>query len=995
MTNLIGTYLGQYRLVELVRPGGMSMVYKAHQESLDRFVAVKVLSSNRDPQFAARFKREARAIAALQHHNILPVYDYGEQSELLFLVMQYVENGVTLGDMLGKPLPPSTALRLTSHVLDALDYAHKRGVIHRDIKPANVLMPTLAWPMLADFGIAKLINDNKERLTGLNQIIGTAAYMAPEQVIDRPIDARTDLYAAGVVLYELMTGRVPFDSDTPVAVLTKHVYEPPPPPRGLNPDIPASVEAILLRSLSKDPDARYQTAAEMAAELRRVADLLERDSSRSQITELYEIGVRAFEEGKWDVAVDRLGQLAALNPSFEDAAELLVAAREAQERTKAEARQQIELVRQRRQSAVQDQFGTATSPRSSSAESPQSPATSALRTNSLPMVEESSTGAPSSAPDMTPPAIQSDTSVPPAPVPAVAGGATLPMTASPVTKLNADMIAPSPDNVSVTRSPGSSAASANGIASIGSTVAQHGQPARSRRRLPVLALIVAGVIVTLAGALLLLRPWQGPATGQAGAAPTADAASSATAPVLSVPTNAAIDGPAPTSASDTVAEPVAMPEPTGRLVFQDDFGNKGTPSGLEDVLRASDFSRGFHPPGVYHIIPSQASTSNWVLLPRMAFGDFSLQMRVWDESDELRGNFFEGVIFRARDMTHFYALLLDPRNGKYTVQKYDGPNNVSDLIAWKESPLVSRQQDVNLVRVDGKGATFTFYLNGKQLDSFSDDAYTFGMVGMIANNQDAVNPHPHFDELTIWSDDQPPKDPGLPAEREDPAGNMVLIPGGEFIIGGNERSDSQTHILSLPSFYIDRTEVTNAVYKQCVAASKCSPPRQLDSATHPGYFNDPMYDDYPVIYVTWEQARQFCGWANKRLPNEAEWEKAASWKAQERVKVLYPWSDVFDPTLLNSADSNNIDVMKVGSFAPELNGTVDMAGNVSEWTNSLAQPYPYNEADGREEYPAPGERVFRGGSWAQTEGKARVHNRRAAPPDYPDREIGFRCAVSP
>ena len=127
MTELLNTRLGQYHLTEIVRRGGMSTVYKAYQDSLGRFVAVKVMSSHRDPQFAARFKREARAIAALQHHNILPIFDYGEQADLLYLVLQYVENGTTLADMLGKPMAPAIALRLTSHVLNALDYAHKRG----------------------------------------------------------------------------------------------------------------------------------------------------------------------------------------------------------------------------------------------------------------------------------------------------------------------------------------------------------------------------------------------------------------------------------------------------------------------------------------------------------------------------------------------------------------------------------------------------------------------------------------------------------------------------------------------------------------------------------------------------------------------------------------------------------------------------------------------------------------------------------------------------
>src|SRR3954471_21162295 len=136
MTDLIGTRLNQYELAEIIRRGGMYTVYKVYQDSLDHFVAVKVLFTNRDPQFAARFKREARAVAALQHHNILPIYDYGEQNGLLYFVMQYVDTGVTLHDILGSPMEPVQALRIISHVLNALEYAHTRGVVHRDIKPA-------------------------------------------------------------------------------------------------------------------------------------------------------------------------------------------------------------------------------------------------------------------------------------------------------------------------------------------------------------------------------------------------------------------------------------------------------------------------------------------------------------------------------------------------------------------------------------------------------------------------------------------------------------------------------------------------------------------------------------------------------------------------------------------------------------------------------------------------------------------------------------------
>jgi formylglycine-generating enzyme required for sulfatase activity len=195
---------------------------------------------------------------------------------------------------------------------------------------------------------------------------------------------------------------------------------------------------------------------------------------------------------------------------------------------------------------------------------------------------------------------------------------------------------------------------------------------------------------------------------------------------------------------------------------------------------------------------------------------------------------------------------------------------------------------------------------------------------------------------------------------------------------------------------MDRSEVPNAAYAQCVAAGGCTAPRSTASATHPSYYTDQArYGAFPVIHVSWEQAQAFCTWAKKRLPTEAEWEKAASWNTAIRQKVVWPWDNVFDPARLNSAESNNGDTTAAGQFPPELNGTLDMAGNVWEWTSSLYKPYPYSTTDGREDLQAEGDRVTRGGSWAQTQGKARGFVRQATAPNFADREIGFRCAAGP
>ncbi|HEU5013054.1 MAG TPA: serine/threonine-protein kinase [Roseiflexaceae bacterium] len=347
MKDLIGARLGPYHLLEVIRESGMSTVYKAYQPSLDRPVAVKVMLYHQDPQFAARFKREAKAIGQLEHHNILPIYDYGEQDDLLYFVMQYVENGASLHTMMGAPIDGGRAIRMISQVLAGLDYAHGRGVIHRDIKPSNILTPLPNWPLLADFGLAKLANE-KQSLTMPGLVMGTAAYIAPEQANGEPADARTDLYSVGVVLYEMLTGRVPFDAPTPMAMLKMHVYEPPPPPRSLNPNLSEAMEAVLLRALEKDPDARYQTAREMSEALRHMTGHIEHVQANAQHARLYEAGVQAFAEASWDRAIERLRQLVALEPHYEDAAELLRIAQDMQQQGRVAARQQLERVRQRR-----------------------------------------------------------------------------------------------------------------------------------------------------------------------------------------------------------------------------------------------------------------------------------------------------------------------------------------------------------------------------------------------------------------------------------------------------------------------------------------------------------------------------------------------------------------------------------------------------------------------------------------------------------------------
>lgn len=269
MADLTGTNLGPYRVLEQLGVGGMATVYKAYHAAMDRYVAIKVLPQHlaHDAGFRARFEREARTIARLEHRHILPVYDVAEDDGIPYLVMRFTDGG-DLGDLIaGGELSAARTAELVAQVAEALDYAHRQGVIHRDVKPANVLIGRDGDALLSDFGIAKIYSDTQQ-LTGDGMMVGTPAYMAPEQLKGQLVDARTDIYALGVVLYQALTGECPFVAETPLAVAMMHVHNPLRPPRQLNPAIPEALERIILRAMAKNADERFQDAGTMAQALR-------------------------------------------------------------------------------------------------------------------------------------------------------------------------------------------------------------------------------------------------------------------------------------------------------------------------------------------------------------------------------------------------------------------------------------------------------------------------------------------------------------------------------------------------------------------------------------------------------------------------------------------------------------------------------------------------------------------------------------------------------
>ncbi|WP_409470909.1 Stk1 family PASTA domain-containing Ser/Thr kinase [Streptomyces sp. HC307] len=270
---------GRYELGQVLGRGGMAEVYLAHDTRLGRTVAVKTLRADlaRDPSFQARFRREAQSAASLNHPAIVAVYDTGEDYidgvSIPYIVMEYVD-GSTLRELLhsGRKLLPERAMEMTIGILQGLEYAHRNGIVHRDIKPANVMLTRNGQVKVMDFGIARAMGDSGMTMTQTSAVIGTAQYLSPEQAKGEQVDARSDLYSTGCLLYELLTVRPPFVGDSPVAVAYQHVREEAQPPSVFDPEITPEMDAIVLKALVKDPNYRYQSADEMRADIEACLD---------------------------------------------------------------------------------------------------------------------------------------------------------------------------------------------------------------------------------------------------------------------------------------------------------------------------------------------------------------------------------------------------------------------------------------------------------------------------------------------------------------------------------------------------------------------------------------------------------------------------------------------------------------------------------------------------------------------------------------------------
>ena len=685
---------GKYAVVEVIGRGGMADVYRARHPTLARDVAIKAIHPHlaTEPGFQERFAHEARLVAALRHPGIVQVYDFDTSGGRPYMVMEFVDGG-TLKDRLTRVRAERGLMTLEEAagflvpIADALDYAHAHGAVHRDLKPANVLLTSGGDPVLCDFGIAKILEDSIQ-VSATGALVGTPAYMSPEQAGSRPVDARSDQYSLGIVAYEMVTGRVPFQGESPTAVMVQHLQDPPPEPRAFNPAIPAAVQGVILRALAKDPGARFVSAGGFS---------------------------RAFAAATQGAAADE----ATLAPSTGDLAATLVPPAAAAAATLVPGAQPT-LVPGAQPTLVPSAEGAAATLVPGALPAPASPAAAPSSAGSSPPRPPSGPAAATSTerrPGRRPlPWLAAAVLV----LVAVVGGAGLAVSQGWV-------------------GGGGSGEPSSPVAAAPASVAAS-PPASSGPTAPAAGSSGGSVPVAIESGS------PGP-PGSATAIPTpASLASPAATPSLpavpSVAPTPPTSTPTPRPTNATIAAAVGKcPSTSGTLIDQDDFSqpNSGWPVNTEGAVRSR------YQDGAYHA--TVLEPDHWWAASYKPDGmdaKYGVQLRTWPAGTPGDGTW--GIYFGAIDKFNMFELLVRA-SGEFRLAKAVD-NEEIDLVPWTASGRL-RTGSPNVLAVAVRGKVVTVCINGSAVTAVKDPDMRVGRVGMIAWS-DTRDLDVWYDDFTVW-----------------------------------------------------------------------------------------------------------------------------------------------------------------------------------------------------------------------------------------------------
>ncbi|MBI3242249.1 MAG: SUMF1/EgtB/PvdO family nonheme iron enzyme [Chloroflexi bacterium] len=1032
------TIAGRYKIDSQLGQGGMSTVYKAADPNLRRTVAVKLIHPHlaADPEFVRRFEEEAAAVAQLRHPNIIQVYDFDHDGDTYYMVLEHVQ-GETLQARLKAlnashtRLPLTEAARLMTAVCEAVHYAHERGMIHRDLKPANIMINQDSDPVLMDFGVVKMLSGQQQQ-TSTGAIVGTPSYISPEQVRGERPDSRADIYSLGVVLFEMVAGRCPFDADSTLRLMLMHVNEPVPDIRELADDVPGALVAVVEKALAKQPEDRFQTAEEMAAALRAVygpAAML-RPASGSTSAAPPSAPTVTKPVGQTAVGASTTEALSA--PPVQPPKAATPKRNWMPFIIGCGALGVIGLI-----AVIAVAFGSSRLFGGGADALP--PPEGMIRINGgvylvgLDAVDENHAALQQvtlvefwidqhEVTNTQYAKFVSETGKPP-PVSWAAGAFPPGHDNRPVQGVTWDQAAdycawtrkrlPTEAEWEVTaRGPENDlfpwGNKEDSVKLPGNETYDVGTVSANRSRYGVFDL--AGNVWEWVAEPYLAAP-EGNQVLRGGASgflkdmayrlvgnPNEGTMIAAAGFRCAAPQ---VSG----QSAQSTALPVAPTQLAEGVLYQDEFADptSGWPVGEE-----GSYKFGFHPQSFYHLQVA-AANDRLVMTRDLGFANYIAETDVLvDHTTTTTGDFRYGLAVR-RSGENYYAFLISSRTKTWQAVKNSASGPA--VLAQGSDDSIQGGAGVNNLRVEVNGPTFIFTINGNVAAEFTDADYANGETGFILETVDETLAHIHYASIVLHEVEEvvavPTETPipvvatdtVVPTETVAPTATvvvppvpegMVLIPAGHFLMGSSDgrANEKPEHPVLLSAYYMDQFEVRNAEYRECVAAGDCTAGRG-SSFTRAGYSTDPAFDDYPVIGVTWVQADAYCAWAGKRLPSEAEWEYAASGPGNFK----WPWGKSFD---LNLSAASARDTQPVGSYPNGASpfGVFDMAGNVNEWVADSFAPTFYADSPASNPLNTEGtQNIFRGGSFDNADGSFFTTSRR-----YPqgrgftDVDIGFRCA---